>query len=109
MVLKIKVVNKHHKQSGEYIGRGSPLGNKWSHMPNTKAEFKVDTRAQAVLLYKEWLNKKIAEDDVAVCDELNRLCELARDGELKLQCFCAPQQCHGDVIKQLIEEAFLNG
>lgn len=104
MMLNIKVVNKHHKQSGEYIGRGSPLGNPYP-IDNDKGM----TRLVVIERYRQWIKAMIDSSDPKVCNELNRLAELARQGELKLQCFCAPQSCHGDVIKELIEEAFLNG
>ncbi|MNY41735.1 hypothetical protein D3C86_1765720 [compost metagenome] len=97
---KITVVNKHHKQSGEYIGRGSPLGNL---IPINNAV--GDTRAVVIAKYRLWLKEKIDSNDPRVCNELNRLVELAQQGELKLQCFCAPLPCHGDVIKQVLLEA----
>jgi hypothetical protein len=100
MAIKITVVNKHHKQSGEYIGRGSPLGNPFS-INNATAM----TRPVVIKLYHGWLLKKIFDKDPTVCNELNRLVDLAQQGELKLQCFCAPLPCHGDVIKQVLLEA----
>ena len=98
MTPKITVVNKHHKQTGEYIGRGSPLGNPFPITPNC-------TRHQAITNYKVWLDNRITMNDPAVCNELNRLAELAQQGELKLQCFCKPLPCHGDVIKQVLLDA----
>lgn len=100
MSIKSTVVNKHHKQSGEYIGRGSPLGN----------PFPIDgpkgwTRAKVIELYRIWLRQHIDKSDPTVCNELNRLVAIAQQGELKLQCFCAPLPCHGDVIKQVLLEA----
>lgn len=104
MKLNIKVVNRHHKQSGEYIGRGSPLGNPYP------IDVKIGATREVVIdRYRSWIKSMIDASDLKVCNELNRLAELAQQGELKLQCFCAPLPCHGDVIKQLIEEAFLNG
>jgi hypothetical protein len=105
MAIKITVVNKHHKHSGEYIGRGSPLGNPYSHMDGTTAQFKTATRAEAVAKYGIWLHTQIESNNRVVCNELNRLVDLAQQGELRLQCFCAPLKCHGDVIKQVLLEA----
>lgn len=99
-MIKITVVNKHHKQTGEYIGRGSPLGNPY---PINVAI--GHTRARVIELYKRWLEGQIAANNDKVCDELNRLVELTQHGELKLQCFCAPHPCHGDVIKQVLLKA----
>lgn len=104
----ITVVNKHHKAEGEYIGRGSPLGNKWTHLESKHPDvIKVATREEAVQHYKTWLDRMIANNDEAVCNELNRLVDIAHEkGELKLQCFCSPLACHGDVIKQTILTAW---
>lgn len=99
-MLKITVVNKHHKQSGEYIGRGSPLGNPY---PITV----TDSREKVIARYRIWLDEKIQADDPKVCDELNRLIEvgLTNNNQLALQCFCKPHPCHGDVIREVILNA----
>lgn len=98
--LQIVVANKHHKQSGEYIGRGSPLGNPYP-IDNTKG----DTRKVVIDKYRHWIKAMIDSSDPKVCNELNRLAELARHGELRLQCFCAPLPCHGDIIKDVLFKA----
>lgn len=97
----ITVINKHHgDQGGEYIGRGNPLGNPWPIQG-------ADTRDVVIERYRDWLSKKIAECDKPVCDELNRLVNIAyTTGHLKLKCFCAPAACHGDVIKETILTAW---
>lgn len=98
---KITVVNKHHGATGVYIGRGSPLGNEVP-IDNSVG----DTRAVVIQKYRIWLNDKILRGDEQVCDALNDIAEksLTSDG-VKLQCFCAPRACHGDVIKEVIEKA----
>lgn len=101
----ITVVNKHHKKSGEYIGRGSVLGNDWSHMPNTQAKFKVATRHEAIAEYRKWLRKEIDSGNQLVIAELERLAYMATESPVMLQCYCKPAACHGDVIKEFIEEA----
>lgn len=97
----ITVINKHHgDQGGEYIGRGSPLGNPY---PIEGA----NTRDVVIEKYRVWLNQKIEACDPVVCDELNRLVDIAHQtGALKLKCFCAPAACHGDVIKETILTAW---
>lgn len=104
----ITVVNKHHNHTGEYIGRGSPLGNKWTHLDSKHTDvIKVTNREEAVAEYRKWLNQEIEKCTPVACDELNRLVDIAhRTGELKLQCFCAPKACHGDVIKETILTAW---
>ena len=104
----ISVVNKHHGHTGEYIGRGSPLGNKWTHLDSKYPDvIKVATREEAVAEYRKWLNQEIEKCTPAVCDELNRLVDIAHQtGKLVLQCFCKPHACHGDVIREVILTAW---
>jgi hypothetical protein len=85
------VVNKYKSEYDIYIGRGSKWGNPFSHMPETKASHKVETREEAVAAYKEYLWHQMKEGFVTP-DDLRAL-----HGK-RLGCFCAPQACHGDVI-----------
>lgn len=93
----IHVANKRAGAIGEYVGRPSPLGNPF-RMRNESE------RARVIAKYDAWLRSKIAKGDKRVCDELNRLYKIARDGELVLVCWCAPKACHADVIKRVLEE-----
>lgn len=105
--IEIKVLNTHHlkdKLVGEYIGRGSPLGNPYSHQEGTTALYKVATREEAIEKYRIWLKDQIYEENQEIINELERLTDLALyEGKLLLRCFCAPAPCHGDVIKDTIE------
>lgn len=97
--MKITVVNKHRKQDGEYIGRGSPLGNPWPIQG-------FDTREIVIARYKVYLCQQIENGNKRVINELERLGNIAiTTGSLNLQCFCSPQQCHGDIIKEVLENA----
>lgn len=91
----IAAVNKHRGGVGHYIGRGSPLGNPFSIGPQY-------TRDQAINTYEGYLTDKIRSGDRLICEELNRLGDLAQDGPLRLLCFCAPLRCHGDVIRRVL-------
>lgn len=107
--MAIKVVNKHRHtptQSDVYIGRGSPLGNKFSHIPSKFPDvIKVGTRAQACACHKDWFNKNWFKHQNIV-DELSRILELEKKfGTVYLVCFCAPQQCHGENIIDFFEKA----
>ena len=76
-----------------YIGRPSPWGNPFSHMPGTLAKFKVAHRAEAIDRFREWFT---AQPD---------LVERAKR-ELRgkvLGCWCKPASCHGDVIAEIID------
>lgn len=95
----IQVVNKHRKQTGEYVGRGNPLGNPFPISPEMDRFVVVD-------LYDKWLDKQLDDDNPAVVNELTRLYQLwQRDGKLNLQCFCAPQRCHAIHIRNALVRA----
>lgn len=98
----IIIVNKHHGKSGEYIGRGSPLGNPF-------IIGKDGSREQVIAKYRVWLNEQIMRKNPVVLDELNRLGNKAIDEKgLALQCFCYPKPCHGEVIKEKLVKAMYN-
>lgn len=98
----IIIVNKHHGKSGEYIGRGSPLGNPF-------VIGKHGTREQVITKYAIWLQEQIDKCNPVVLDELNRLGNKAIDEKgLALQCFCYPKPCHGEVIKEKLVKAMYN-
>lgn len=98
----IIIVNKHHGKSGEYIGRGSPLGNPY-------VIGKDGSREQVIAKYRVWLNEQIMRKNPVVLDELNRLGNKAIDEKgLALQCFCYPKPCHGEVIKEKLVKAMYN-
>lgn len=103
----IRIVNKHwHKPTPNdvYIGRGSPFGNPYSHMDNTKAEHKVSTREEAIAKYREWFEHARLNEPVlaAMLNEMKRAHLEGHD--LNLVCYCAPARCHGEVIKEYLEE-----
>lgn len=80
----------------EYIGRPSVLGNPFRLGPYT--------RDAAIDQYDVWLLRRLAADDAAIIAEFERLGAIANRQTLELQCHCAPLQCHGDVIKRILEE-----
>ena len=87
----------HRWEGGEYIGRGSPLGN----------PFRMDgerTRDRVCDQYEAWFAEKVEARDPTVMRELRRLYQLARKGPLTLGCFCAPKRCHGQTIKNYLEK-----
>ena len=102
----IQVVNQRKDKTGEYIGRPSVLGNDFSHMPNTLAQHKVETREEAIAAFKMRLESDLRIGKPEVIKELDRLANIAiNTGSLKLRCWCAPLPCHGDVIKDFILNA----
>ena len=107
----IKVVNTKTHVPNEnsvdfYIGRGSVLGNPYTHIKtkNTQAAYIVETRYEAIEKYKEYIKERIEKKDQVVCDELNKLWKAAKNGDINLVCYCSPKSCHGDTIKTIIEQ-----
>lgn len=97
----ITVVNVRHDRRPEviYVGRrmpgkhGSPLGN----------PYKVGEHEDPITLYRRWLWRQL-QGDTAARREVRRLAELHQAGhDLLLGCWCAPDPCHGNVIKAAIE------
>lgn len=94
----IRVVNKKdasHSGTTVYIGRPTILGNPFPL--NGEA-----SRKRVIEQYELWLKEQINYGNRKVIDDLKRLKSIHEEGELNLQCFCAPRPCHGDVIKKAI-------
>ncbi len=102
----IRIVNrKHFKSSGGenevYIGRAT-AGVKGSVLGNPYRIGRDGAREEVIEKYGRWLSWEIAERGDAY-RELQRLADIARTGELVLVCWCAPEKCHGEIIKSEIE------
>ena len=92
----LSVVNKKLTNGGLYVGRPSPLGNPYKLGRD-------GDRPTVIQKYRRWLWSKIQRRDSAVIIELERLKALVIAGEqVELMCWCAPQPCHADVIKNCI-------
>ena len=102
----ITIVNlRTFKGPYEYIGRrmrnlpGSPLGNPYKVKPYGPYE-----RNESVFtLYRQHLWDQIKDTQSEVFKELVRLLDLAKDQPLNLACWCAPESCHGEVIRNAIK------
>ena len=92
---RIVVVNKYHSNYDFYIGRGSVLGNPY---PITD----IDSRDSVCDKYEVWFEQNKDRPDVK--EYLNKILAKARLGSVSLGCFCKPQRCHGDTIKQWLDQ-----
>ena len=106
--MQINVVNKRkHKSNGlpnYYIGRPSVLGNPYSHISgDTKASVLTDSRETAIEGYRTHFDYHIVHspDFIREVSNIKRIAQL--HGGIKLVCWCAPLGCHGDIIKQHLE------
>ena len=66
-------------------------GNPYSHLEQSAAEWKVDTREEAIEKYRAYILSRP--------DLLERLKELKGK---RLGCWCSPQSCHGEVLLELL-------
>ena len=93
----INVVNKkNYIGSGEYIGRGSPLGNPFKMMGESEREVVIKR-------YKQWLWEQINKETEQKKEIMRLARKYKKEGVLVLICYCAPKSCHGSVIKAAIE------
>lgn len=104
---EIKVVNKKTLISeigweDIYVGRPSDLGNPY---PISKTV----TREESILAFSNWIEDKIRytlNNYDNASKEFLALCKIARkvkSGEnIRLVCFCVPENCHANVIKNKI-------
>lgn len=86
------VVNRRIEIADVYIGRGSPWGNPFSHVPSGFNTIRVATRADAIARYREWI-----QTQPQLLAKLHTL-----RGKI-LGCYCAPLACHGDVLAELAD------
>ena len=98
----LTVLNRHHgNPKGQYIGRGTPLGN----------PFKVEkgrTRRQAIEQFRKWALNALTDQRhpfTVAAKELKTRHDAGED--IKLVCSCKPDACHGDIIVELIEEGLV--
>ncbi len=93
--MQTTVVNLRNDDFDVYIGRGSKWGNPFSHLdrlfPNPNLIW-VESRQVAVDRYREYI-----EDHPELMEDLHEL-----RGK-RLGCYCAPKQCHGEVLAELAD------
>lgn len=97
----IIIVNKRNLKPSTnsvdiYIGRPSALGN----------PFELDrdgNRDQVCDLYAQTWQKRMT-NSAAMRAEFSRVVNSARQGDVRLVCWCAPYRCHGETIKARVEE-----
>ncbi len=103
----IYVVNKrtHRSTSQDFlIGRGTPLGNPWDWRGSKKALYVCKNREEAISNYKLWFDERILWKNEKVLAELRKIYKMAKVGDVYLVCYCQPLACHGEIIKEFIEE-----
>jgi hypothetical protein len=98
---EIIVVNQRTSKFDINIGRPSIWGNKFSHLEDSLAEFKVATREESIEKHREWV--QLPEQKWLI----DRLFELVkREKRVRLGCWCKPLACHGDILVELLYERY---
>ena len=101
-MIKLFATNKYHRRGGAtYVNvmRGTPLGNPFVMKHESM-------RDEVVAKFRAYLANAIANNDEAICDELNRIVGLLQQGHtVHLECCCKPKACHADVIVEVINDA----
>ncbi len=66
------------------------------------------TREESIAKFKEWMLEQVEKKE-GIYEELMRLANFEEQGEtLVLICACKPKACHGDVIKNWVENEVTN-
>lgn len=88
------------------IYRGSILGNPYTHIKDkqTKALFLVKTRDEAIDRYEGYFDRMYSGNAPFkfIIDEIYE--KYKRGEDIYLECYCKPERCHGDVIKDKLEK-----
>ena len=90
----ITIVNKHHGSSGVYVGRPTVLGNPYT--------LEAYTRTDAIARYRIWLRQQWQRHGEVHAALLQLARRYTERGELTLLCWCAPQRCHAEVIREAV-------
>jgi hypothetical protein len=92
----ITIVNRRNgRAAGVYVGRPSVLGNPYVIGHD-------GSRPDVVDKYRAWLREQYRHDG-AVRRALRQLAmRYLTDGALTLICWCAPQPCHAEVIRDAV-------
>ena len=93
----IQVVNRRtYHGASVYIGRPTALGNPF-------VIGKDGTRDEVLKKYRRGLWRAMQSGNERVMAELKRLATMASESDLILSCWCAPEPCHGEIIRAAIE------
>ncbi len=105
----IEIVNGHwYKKKplpdgAEWIDRRSVLGNHAAtHLTSAIAEKRVATRDEAVAEYNPWLIQRLSRPSPERTEFLRLLRKYKDEKSLILVCWCAPANCHGLVLRDLL-------
>ena len=105
----MKVVHCKREPFTKYIGRGSALGNPFTHLPlhQTKALVQTKSVDESINYCERWARGDKSWDGLIPSNSRRRFLAAVKrlsDDDV-LGCFCVPQHaCHGEVIVKLHHE-----
>lgn len=102
-------VETHRGDNNFYIGRGSALGNPYTHITDkkTKAIYQAKDRDDAIEKYSHYYDLMYGSN-LAFTKAIDEIYEKYKSGEdVYLECYCHPLRCHGDIIKEKLEKRLL--
>ena len=108
--------NKNEDYSQEennfYIGRsknGNPLSNPFTFngKKSSIAKLSFKTRDEAIDAFEVYFDRMYGKDK-EITEAFDKIYEKYKNGEdVYLQCFCAPNRCHGDVIAERLQQKLI--
>lgn len=93
------------KENNYPIYRPSILGNPyyWEKDKKTLAMFVVKTRDEAIDRYEDYFDR-MYRGNAPFKYLIDEIYEKYKRGEdIYLECYCKPERCHGDIIKEKLE------
>lgn len=105
------ITKETHSGEGNFLCcRGaSVLGNPYTHIKDkkTKAMFIVNDRDTAIDMYSDYFDKMYGIN-IPFTTEIDKIYNLYKEGiDIWLGCYCAPQRCHCDIIKDKLQKRLL--
>ena len=76
--------------------RGSAVGNPFPMKNESMRDIVCDN-------YENWFKDQIVAQDPHFDMQMQMMVNAAREGDIKLMCWCAPKRCHCETIKEYIE------
>lgn len=112
--MAIVVYNRQHENHSDSPNnfrcyRPFVLGNPYSHLTvdKTKAIYKVSTREDAIKAYDHYFDL-MYRSNLKFKKVVDIMYERYKTGEdVFLECYCKPQACHCDIIKEKLEKRLM--
>lgn len=88
------------------IERFTTLGNPYTTHPGrmTLAKYCVASKEEGLVQFSKMVWLEMQDPTSMISQELHRIARFARKHNINLVCYCAPNPCHGDIIKRQIEQ-----